>query len=150
MAEYNTSIKKSPIFNRLQITDKQPFTIPDSSSFVCLGGAIFNQGIVVGNNKSFILGSLRFNNNTLQYLSNEGWVTITGEKELDISNDLYKNAFLDMYNKTLYEKQSILCDENIKMTSTSPGKKGDMVTDCNYLYVCVMDNVWKRIELKSW
>ena len=34
-------------------------------------------------------------------------------------------------------------------TSSSPGEKGQMVTDNNYLYICREDNIWARIALDS-
>ncbi len=32
----------------------------------------------------------------------------------------------------------------------SPGQKGDIAIDENYLYVCIAKNTWKRIELTAW
>ena len=35
-------------------------------------------------------------------------------------------------------------------SSSSPGTKGDVCFDSNYIYVCVANNSWKRVALESW
>ena len=35
-------------------------------------------------------------------------------------------------------------------SSTSPGQKGDIAIDENYIYVCVAENLWKRVPLETW
>lgn len=35
-------------------------------------------------------------------------------------------------------------------TASSLGEKGQMAVDSDYLYICVDENTWKRVELSSW
>lgn len=37
----------------------------------------------------------------------------------------------------------------VPLTSTSPGTQGQIVSDANFLYVCVAKNSWKRIPLTA-
>ena len=41
---------------------------------------------------------------------------------------------------------------NPPVSNTSPGKKGDITWDSNYVYICIQNNVWKRTILfnESW
>jgi hypothetical protein len=45
-----------------------------------------------------------------------------------------------------------LCIKNSKTpaSATSPGIRGDISWDNNYIYVCVEDNTWKRTYLSTW
>jgi hypothetical protein len=72
------SFQTSKTFSRLNITNNEEFTIPETASLFCAGGGIFRNGIAVGNNNSIIPGSIRFTNNQLQYRTSTGWVNITG------------------------------------------------------------------------
>lgn len=38
----------------------------------------------------------------------------------------------------------------VPTTSTSLGEFGQVAIDSNYLYVCIGDSLWKRIELTTW
>jgi hypothetical protein len=35
------------------------------------------------------------------------------------------------------------------VTESSPGQPGDISWDADYIYVCVVENLWKRVELAS-
>lgn len=39
---------------------------------------------------------------------------------------------------------------NIPSSPGAPGKKGDIVWDKNYIYVCTAKNTWKRANVSSW
>lgn len=39
---------------------------------------------------------------------------------------------------------------NTPVSNTSPGTKGKIAIDTNYIYVCVATNTWKRIQLNNW
>lgn len=39
---------------------------------------------------------------------------------------------------------------NTPTSNTSPGLKGKIAIDSNYIYVCVATNTWKRIQLNNW
>ena len=51
-------------------------------------------------------------------------------------------------------KKLILGDQagehNVPATRTSGGKAGQISYDSDYLYVCVADNIWKRVALATW
>lgn len=115
------NIEISPIYNRLHLTNNQEFTIPETASLFCSGGGIFRNGIAIGNNNSNIPGSIRFNNNKLEYLKNEEWANL-----LEFNNS------------------------NIPANSSDTGNKGDVTYDNDYLYICVDKNKWKRFLLEEW
>lgn len=48
------------------------------------------------------------------------------------------------------ETSLLLSEPYTPEQSISPGTKGMIVWDENYIYVCVSDNVWKRSTLSSW
>jgi hypothetical protein len=73
----NKGLEPSRNVHRLMITSNENFTIPDTASLICLGGGIFKNGIAIGNNNSIIPGSIRYNNNKLQYKKLEDWVNIS-------------------------------------------------------------------------
>ena len=78
-----SSINRNPIentktYHRLRLTSNEEFTIPETVALFCSGGGIFRNGIAIGSNESIIPGSLRFVNNKLQYLKNEGWLNVSG------------------------------------------------------------------------
>jgi len=45
---------------------------------------------------------------------------------------------------------AIITSEQTPASSTAIGKKGDVVFDANYVYVCIADNTWKRSPLTTW
>ena len=104
----------SKTFDRLNITNNEEFTIPESSSLFCSGGGIFKKGIAVGNNKSIIPGSIRFINNILQYRKLNGWYSILGfpylEGNQEISNN---NLIIKNSNGELKETQIYIENRNI-------------------------------------
>ena len=40
--------------------------------------------------------------------------------------------------------------DTIPSSATDFGKKGDLAQDENYFYICVENNIWKRIPISSW
>lgn len=72
------TLEKTRTLHRLKLTSNQDFTIPETATLFCSGGGIFRNGIAIGSNTSIIPGSIRFSENKLQYLKNEGWLNITG------------------------------------------------------------------------
>lgn len=53
-----------------------PFTDPVTYGLRVRGGAIFDQGIVVGDNDTFVPGAVRFRDNDLQFRRFDGWTKI--------------------------------------------------------------------------
>ena len=117
-------IKKTRVYDKIKIIDDEKFTIPETSSIYCNGGATFKQGITIGDNEATENGSIRYNDEIkkIQYKSDYKWQNI-----LNVDSDL-----------------------SIPTTSTSPGNTGDIAFDNNYLYICIQNNVWKRTSLSSW
>lgn len=109
-------IKKSPIYNRLQITNNEEFTIPETASLFCSGGGIFRNGLAIGNNKSIIPGSIRYNDNKIQYLKNEGWINVTGFFNNSKENSIVKFGKDGELNDTniLIENNDIIGTETIE------------------------------------
>lgn len=101
-------IEKSPVYNRLQLTSNEEFTIPETSALFCSGGGIFRNGIAIGNNNSIIPGSIRYNENKVQYLKNEGWINITGFFE----NNCRENSIAKFGNGGELSDTNILIENN--------------------------------------
>lgn len=120
----NEKIKKSRVYDKIKITNDEKFTIPETSSIFCNGGATFRQGITIGNNNATSEGSIRYNTELerMQYKTKNNWFNL-----VDIKSDLQPPT-----------------------TSTSPGNMGDVSFDNNYIYLCIQNNVWKRASLSSW
>lgn len=103
-------IESSPIYNRIKITNNENFTIPETASLFCSGGAYFRNGIAIGNNSSIIPGSMRYNvnNNKLQFLNNEGWFNITGFSD----NNCKENSIVKFKDNGIISDTNILIENN--------------------------------------
>lgn len=101
-------IEKSPVYHRLRLTSNEEFTIPDTATFFCSGGGIFRNGIAIGGNSSIIPGSIRYNDDKLQYLKNEGWVNITGFFE----NNCRENSIAKFGSDGVLTDTNILIENN--------------------------------------
>ena len=106
--ETKKQIKKSPIYNRLQLTHNEEFTIPETASLFCSGGGIFRNGLAIGNNNSIIPGSIRYNDNKIQYLKNEGWINVTGF----FNNNSRENSIVKFGNDGELTDTNILIENN--------------------------------------
>lgn len=104
----NSIMKKSRIYDRIWITNNENFTIPDTASLFCSGGGIFRNGIAVGSNNSIIPGSIRFDDNKLQYLRNEGWLNISG---LYKNSDNKENSIVTVGNDDELKSTDILIED---------------------------------------
>jgi hypothetical protein len=101
-------LEKSRTFHRLKLTDNEDFTIPETASLFCSGGGIFRNGIAIGNNNSIIPGSIRYSENKLQYLKNEGWLNVTGFFE----NNCRENSIAKFGSDGELKDTSILIENN--------------------------------------
>lgn len=117
-------ITKTRVFDKLKVVGSENFTIQESSSLYCNGGATFAQGIIVGNNNAIEKGSIRYNTDTnkLQYKDNSNWLNILTTKDT----------------------------MSIPTSSNYLGIPGDISWDSNYIYLCVQTNFWKRVNLTTW
>lgn len=106
--ETKKQIKKSPIYNRLHLTNNEEFTIPETASLFCSGGGIFRNGLAIGNNNSIIPGSIRYNDNKIQYLKNEGWINVTGF----FNNNSRENSIVKFGNDGELTDTNILIENN--------------------------------------
>lgn len=106
--ETKKQIKKSPIYSRLQLTNNEEFTIPETASLFCSGGGIFRNGLAIGNNNSIIPGSIRYNDNKIQYLKNEGWINVTGF----FNNKSKENSIVKFGNDGELTDTNILIENN--------------------------------------
>ena len=99
------SLQTAKTFSRLNITNNDEFTIPETSALFCAGGGIFRKGIAVGNSNSIIPGSIRFTDNQLQYRISTGWINITGfivnnnDNSIDDNNDDNKSLIQNINDK---------------------------------------------------
>lgn len=172
-------LTSSRVVDRILIRNNEEFTIPETASLVCRGAGLFNGGLQIGTNNSITPGSIRYDNDYLQILKKTGWsnvitssetsasdnviTVLNSEGELQGSNISLTNASLssdeDMYftvndsnNRIIFSNPS----ETISFlapapaNATSPGVRGEIAWDENYLYVCVANNTWKRTALSSW
>jgi len=101
-------LEKSRTFHRLKLTSNEEFTIPETATLFCSGGGIFRNGIAIGNNNSIIPGSIRFSENKLQYLKNEGWLNITGFFE----DNCRENSIAKFGNDGELKDTNILIENN--------------------------------------
>lgn len=76
---------------------------------------------------SFFSNEFEFKN-----LNNEEYLTIDSNGNIKISGMLQ------------------LENNNIPSSANSPGEKGQIVTDENYIYICIATDTWKRSKLNSW
>ena len=115
---------KTRVYDKLKLVNDEKFTISESSSLYCNGGATFSQGINIGHNEATEAGSIRYNTNIdkLQYKDKTNWLNI------------------------LVTKESM----PIPTSSNYPGNPGDISWDSNYIYLCVQSNIWKRSILNLW
>jgi hypothetical protein len=67
------SLKTGRIFSTYSI----PFTDKVTFGLKVKGGAIFEQGVVIGDNESTIPGTLRYRNNELQLRNDKEWVSLS-------------------------------------------------------------------------
>lgn len=79
-------LRESLNTGRIDATWALPFTDPVTFGLRARGGAIFEQGIVVGDNDTTITGALRFRNDDLQLRKANGWedlatIPVTGGDE---------------------------------------------------------------------
>jgi UDP-3-O-[3-hydroxymyristoyl] glucosamine N-acyltransferase len=52
-------------------------------------------------------------------------------------------------NGMLSTAQVVLPEESSALTATSPGVKGEISWDSNYLYLCIDNNLWRRVTLSA-
>ena len=104
----NKGLEPSRIFNRLMITGNENFTIPDTASLYCAGGGIFQNGIAIGNNNSIIPGSIRYNDNKLQYKKKEDWVNIS----FSFENKFIENSITKFGSDGELKDTNILIENN--------------------------------------
>jgi hypothetical protein len=121
------SFQTSKTFSRLNITNNEEFTIPETASLFCAGGGIFRNGIAVGNNNSIIPGSIRFTNNQLQYRTSTGWVNITG---LVINDNNLNSNNLNSNNLNSNNLNNINIKEN---SITKFGSNGELKDTSLYI-----------------
>jgi hypothetical protein len=46
--------------------------------------------------------------------------------------------------------KEVALTKSAPMSSSSPGVKGEIRTDVNYIYVCTATNTWKRSPISTW
>lgn len=101
-------LEKSRNFHRLKLTYDENLTIPETAALFCSGGGIFRNGIAVGNNNSIIPGSIRYSENKLQYLKNEGWLNVSGFFE----DNCRENSIAKFGNDGELKDTNILIENN--------------------------------------
>lgn len=68
----------SKSYSRLQISDSQDLTIPQTASLFVRGGSVFQKGVILGDTDTLIPGGMRFRSNQLQVRSLDEWTTHLG------------------------------------------------------------------------
>lgn len=66
--------------------------------------------------------------------------------------DVYR-VYTDQLGRPLVDQvgRFLVSDaRNAPVSPSSPGVKGDVRFDANYLYVCIATNSWKRVGLSTW
>ena len=130
--------------------------------------------IVPPENKNLIIGTIQWptttghKNHTLRFVEegilepSEGPVPIY-DASVKINKLLYfenkdgklKSSNISVVNNDVngidtLSCKSLLITNSAPTSSTSPGTKGNIVWDNDYIYVCVADNTWKRTPLSTW
>lgn len=77
------------------------------------------------------LGDTRVNANGFEYHNGNNWVSI------------------DM-NRIRHQLLSKLSIVEVPSTATSNGISGQVAYSADYFYICISDNVWKRVALATW
>ena len=52
-------------------------------------------------------------------------------------------------NFTIGSLLALFNSTSVPFTMTSPGTEGQIAKDVDYLYICVEDNVWRRVALST-
>ena len=170
----NRLIKKTTSYDRLIINNNSKFTVPETASLVCKGGAILNGGIQLGNNEGTADGTLRYNKNGLQIRDNEFKKVATYNPISEQKNSIIKfssDGTIDSTNITVSDSSGSILNgvteiktanqlkfsngtRNINFlakppTSTSSsGNKGDFAWDDNHIYIYTSVG-WKRSNLTT-
>jgi len=91
-----------------------------------------------------------------------GHIIPTVNATYDLGSPEYKFRSLYLYNATMYLGETAFSETNVEdsmeiknisvpSSSTSEGNKGDVVFDDSYMYVCISQNSWRRINIEtSW
>jgi hypothetical protein len=167
--------KKTAVYDRLKINNDQNLTIPETASLFCSGGAVFRKGVAIGDNDSIIPGTLRYNDNTLQVRKFEDWKTITTQQGTGEDSSIVtfnedgeiQGSDIKIENNQLLGVDQIEADldcVNIPKVNVgdkliipygtisnfnSKGEKGQVTFDDKYLYLCIDDDKWSRIQIEN-
>jgi hypothetical protein len=84
-------------------------------------------------------------------INEQDLLTLVHVFEVDPTLRNKKITFVQLkdYLNQYYAKASIGAEKTIA-TATTPGTKGEICWDANYIYVCIATNTWKRTGLSSW
>ena len=74
---------------------------------------------------------------------------LTGQVTID--QEYYLEMSSSASNQLMLGGDTILISTHRTITnSNDTGFQGEICYDANYMYVCVSDNLWKRIALNVW
>jgi len=91
-----------------------------------------------------------------------GHIIPTSNATYDLGSAEYKFRSLYLHNSTMYLGETAFSETNVEdsmeiknisvpTSPTSEGNKGDVVFDDNFMYVCISQNSWRRINIDtSW
>jgi len=91
-----------------------------------------------------------------------GHIIPTSNATYDLGSAEYKFRSLYLHNSTMYLGETAFSETNVEdsmeiknisvpTSPTSEGNKGDVVFDDNFMYVCISQNSWRRINIEtSW
>jgi hypothetical protein len=68
---------------------------------------------------------------------------------LSLSNTTVTNPFTFSNNVTI-EGTFVFASPTVPTTTTNTGVKGQLAYTNNYLYICISNNTWRRIQLGTW
>jgi hypothetical protein len=66
------------------------------------------------------------------------------------ATDTILDTTLSVLDDTTLASELYLPSPTVPPASTSPGVKGQISWDANYIYICIAANTWKRTALTSW
>ena len=66
------------------------------------------------------------------------------------ATDTILDTTLNVLNDTTLASELYLPSPTVPPASTSPGVKGQIAWDANYIYICIATNTWKRTALTTW
>ena len=93
-------------------------------------------------------------------IQDDGHIIPSANASFDIGNAEYKVRHLFLSDNSITVGNTVLSESTLKNhtrivsqapeSSTSPGYKGDIAQDNDYVYFCFVDNIWCRVPKSAW